>query len=206
MFPQSSFANLVDPVRRTGDSPSILIVAAALAISTSPGTALADEPLRIAESPRLSGAVYRIHQINTEPTEIVAETPGQQISRIKEILAPSIAELAEAIGVSRQSIYKWLKDEPVAEFHASRIHDLVSAADLIDRAGFSADRSILRRRFADGQTLLQFVASGGSAQEAAGKLVAVLQREQAKSDRLSTRLADRIDRAPSPDFDFPAAG
>jgi hypothetical protein len=206
MHAQNGFDNQIAPGRRTVGRQTILVTAAAFVLGASPGTTWATEPRRLEEPLRLSGNTYRLQQVNATPAGAVAETPGQQLARVKDTLSPSISDLADAFHVSRQSIYKWLKDEPLAEDNAVKLHDLASAADMIAQAGFAKDRGLLRRRFSDGKTLLQVFAAGGSAREAADKLIVVLQREQAESARLSSRLAGRTSRAPSADFDFPAAG
>jgi len=131
-------------------------------------------------------------------------TPREDLSRILKVLDPAITNLATALGVSRQAIYKWDKGE-VAPENASKLRDLAEAADILDSAGVKVDAALIKRRFASGKTLLQVVQSGGSAREAALLLIQITGMEAEQRARMDILFRGRGRRADSGDFDLPEA-
>lgn len=132
-------------------------------------------------------------------------TPAEDLVRIREVLKPAVSDLATTFGVSRQSVYNWLNGEPVAEENAAKLQDLAQAADVLDHEGITVNAALLKRKFANGRTLLQVAQAGESARDAALQLVHIHKREAAQRERMAARFANRPKTAPSADFDLPSA-
>jgi DNA-binding phage protein len=72
-------------------------------------------------------------------------TPGENLARIREVLGPSMSDLATTFGVSRQSVYNWLDGEPIAAENAAKLHDLalaLEATDLLAREGVMVNAAL----------------------------------------------------------------
>lgn len=136
----------------------------------------------------------------TEPVR----TPSENLTRIREILNPAVADLATTFGVSRQSVYNWLNGAPVAEENAAKLEDLAQAADVLAHGGVTVNAALLKRKFANGRTLMQVAQAGESARDAALLLLQIHKREAAQRERLSVRFAKRASTPASADFDLPA--
>ena len=132
-------------------------------------------------------------------------TPGENLSRIREVLNPAVSDLAATFGVSRQSVYNWLNGEPVANENAAKLEDLALAADVLAHEGVSINPALLKRKFANGRTLMQVAQAGESAREAALMLIQIHRREAAQRERMDARFAKRAKTPASADFDLPAA-
>lgn len=144
------------------------------------------------------------------PTFEVAEieqvrTPNENLTRIREVLNPAVSDLAATFGVSRQSVYNWLNGAPVAEENAAKLQDLAHAADVLAHEGVTVNTALLKRKFANGRTLMQVAQAGESARDAALLLLQIHKREAAQRERMSTRFANRVRTPASADFDLPAS-
>lgn len=139
-------------------------------------------------------------------TEVeVVRSPGENLSRIREVLKPAISDLAATFGVSRQSVYNWLNGDPVAVENANRLQDLAQAADVLAHEGVLGNAALLKRKFANGRTLMQVAQAGESARDAALVLIQIHKRETAQRERINTRFANRAKTPASSDFDLPIA-
>ena len=148
------------------------------------------------------------HQMqHMAPTVDVApvRSPAEDLVRIREVLKPAVSDLATTFGVSRQSVYNWLNGEPVAEENAAKLQDLAQAADVLAHEGIAVNAALLKRKFANGRTLLQVAQAGESARDSAMKLVHIHRRETTQRERMAARFANRGKTAPSADFDLPSA-
>jgi transcriptional regulator with XRE-family HTH domain len=129
-------------------------------------------------------------------------TPSENLSRIRETLNPAVSDLATTFGVSRQSVYNWLKGEPVADENAAKLQDLAEAADILAHEGLDINVALLKRKFANGRTLMQVAQAGESARDAALMLVAIHKREAVQRARMNARFANRAQTPASADFDL----
>lgn len=156
----------------------------------------------------LQRSAHEMHHI--APVVEVADvapvrTPAEDLVRIREVLKPAVSDLATTFGVSRQSVYNWLNGEPVADENAAKLQDLAQAADVLDHEGINVNAALLKRKFANGRTLLQVAQAGESARDAALQLAHIHKREAAQRERMAARFANRPKTAPSADFDLPSA-
>jgi transcriptional regulator with XRE-family HTH domain len=132
-------------------------------------------------------------------------TPSENLSRIRDVLNPAVSNLATTFGVSRQSVYNWLNGEPVADENAAKLHDLAQAADVLAHEGVRSNAALLKRKFANGRTLMQVAQAGESAREAALALIQIHKREAVQRERMNARFANRAKTPASVDFDLPAS-
>ena len=132
-------------------------------------------------------------------------TPSENLSRIRQVLNPAVSDLATTFGVSRQSVYNWLNGDPVAEENAAKLNDLAQAADVLAREGVAINAALLKRKFANGRTLMQVAQAGESARDAALMLVQIHKREAVQRERMNARFANRAKTPASADFDLPAS-
>lgn len=130
-------------------------------------------------------------------------TPSENLSRIREVLNPAISDLATTFGVSRQSVYNWLNGELVANENAAKLQDLAQASDLLEHEGISINSALLKRKFANGRTLMQVAQAGESARAAALMLIQLHKREATQRERMNARFANRSKSHASADFDLP---
>ena len=132
-------------------------------------------------------------------------TPSENLSRIRQVLNPAVSDLATTFGVSRQSVYNWLNGDPVADENAAKLHDLAQAADVLAHESMGINAAMLKRKFANGRTLMQVAQAGESARDAALMLVQIHKREAVQRERMDTRFANRAKSPASADFDLPAS-
>lgn len=132
-------------------------------------------------------------------------TPGENLSRIREVLNPAVSDLATTFGVSRQSVYNWLNGDPVADDNAVKLQDLAQAADVLAHEGVSINAGLLKRKFVNGRTLFQVAQAGESARDAALILIRIQRREAAQRARMDARFVNRVKTPASADFDLPAS-
>lgn len=141
-----------------------------------------------------------------EVTDVVpVRTPAEDLARIREVLKPAVSDLATTLGVSRQSVYNWLNGEPVAVENAAKLQDIAQAADVLAHEGVTVNSALLKRKFANGRTLMQVAQAGESARDAALQLVHIHKREIVQRERMAARFANRAKTPPSADFDLPSA-
>lgn len=143
------------------------------------------------------------HMVSVVEVEKV-RTPGENLLRIREVLKPAVSDLATTFGVSRQSVYNWLNGESVADDNAAMLQDLAQAADVLAHEGVTINAALLKRKFANGRTLMQVAQAGYSARDAALMLIQIHKREALQRERMNARFANRVKAPASADFDLPA--
>ena len=118
-------------------------------------------------------------------------TPAQDMARIRHVLKPTVLELANIFGVSRQAVYDWQSGaQPSAQIGA-KLAQLALAADVFAEAGVAVKTQTLRRKIAGGASLLDAILNGGNPVQLAQSLVGTLQRENSQRERLAQQLAGR---------------
>ena len=130
-------------------------------------------------------------------------SPAENLARIREVLKPTMLELARLFGVSRQTVYDWQQGSQPAPQTAQRLALLARVADVFAEERLSVDAKTLRRKVAGGGTLLDGVSSGGDVESMARSLVGTLKREASQRERLQVQLAGRK-RAPANPSDYGA--
>lgn len=132
-------------------------------------------------------------------------TSADDLARIRHVLRPTVLELANLFGVSRQAVYDWQSGAQPCEQTGARLADLARAADVFATAGVEVNTQTLRRKVAGGETLLDAVLKGGSAVKLAVSLVGTLQRETSQRERMAQQRGGRK-RDPVNSSDYGAPG
>ena len=148
---------------------------------------------RNANATALSRVHYEIKGLKGSTAQAIEleRSAADNLARIREVLKPTVLELANLFEVSRQAIYDWQKGAQPSPQTAHRLVQLARVADTFAEAGLAVDANTLRRKVAGGGTLLDALASGADAESIAKSLVATLKREAAQRERLQAQLAGR---------------
>jgi transcriptional regulator with XRE-family HTH domain len=118
-------------------------------------------------------------------------TPVDDLSRIRTVLKPAVADLAHALGVSRQAIYDWQNGKPIGSANASRLAALARAGDVFAAEGLTSPSQLLRRPIKGGKSFLDLVRDGESPEDTIRELVSRVRRELEQQQMLAARLANR---------------
>ena len=118
-------------------------------------------------------------------------TPMESLAHIRKILKPTVTELADILGVSRQTVYSWQAGKPIAPNNSLRLEDLANAADVFATEGLTGNSRVLRRAIKDGKNFFQSVLGGDSAVSTAQALIQILRDESQQRQRIENRFAGR---------------
>ena len=144
--------------------------------------------------------------------EVVAEradAPHLPVSvewmqRVKTGFGRTMSRLPQVFGVSRQTLYNWLKGETPSAGHEARLRELVAAADAFRELGVTPTSAMLSRAIADGQNFLELMASGANGRETAQRLVRIVRRGEGSRAKLERLLAGREANLTASDMSAPA--
>lgn len=117
--------------------------------------------------------------------------PDENLERIRAVFKPSVSDVANMLGVSRQTVYNWMAGESPSLESTNRLEDIANAADHVAANGLATSAYLLKRKIRDGKALLDIVRDGGSAQDAAKVLVRIDQNEASQRALLQGKLAGR---------------
>lgn len=88
-----------------------------------------------------------------------ARTIAEQIDYLRAVLGTSITDLAELLGVTRPTVYAWMKGADVRLDHVSRVDGLVLIAQELELAGIENLPKLFKRKLSSGVTLMELVRS-----------------------------------------------
>jgi transcriptional regulator with XRE-family HTH domain len=131
-------------------------------------------------------------------------TAAECLAHIRAVMSPPISELANALGLSRQTIYNWQKGEQPKPEYLNILTDLANAADIFTEANIPVTGALLKRKISAGKNLLALVQHGESATDVARLLVKRLHTEQKQKDLLALRFSNRKNTKSPAEADFPA--
>lgn len=134
----------------------------------------------------------------------LARTPAEDLARIRDVMSPAVSDLANALKVSRQTVYNWINGEQPKPDHIDKLRDLAHAADIVSEAAIAMTGALLKRKIVEGKNLFEILRNDGSARDAAQLLVQTVRREEDQRKRMAMRFAVRDTSARSADADFPA--
>jgi transcriptional regulator with XRE-family HTH domain len=168
-------------------------------------------PAMLAQSKITSNSGVQFRYVMAQPGEAQATpialqpTPIDDLARIRQVLKPTVLELANLFGVSRQAVYDWQSGaQPKSGQTALRLAELARAADVFALSDVTVNPQTLHRKVTGGVTVLDAVMNGDNAVELARKLVKILQRENSQRVRMAAQLAGRKSvRADSSDYGSP---
>ncbi len=103
----------------------------------------------------------------------------------------TMSSLPGVFGVSRQTLYNWLKGETPKVVYQERIRELAKAASLFQDLGFVSTRQALSRVLIDGKSFLQLVAEGADGKDMAKKLVSLIRRGDDSRAKLTALVGGR---------------
>jgi hypothetical protein len=122
---------------------------------------------------------------------VASRTPAENLWRIRDVFKPAVTTLADALGVSRQAIYDWMAEKPVASENASRLEDLARAADIFAVEALVETPRLLRRAITNGKSFFQLVKEGAPAESTARTLIEIFHSESHQREALKARFAGR---------------
>jgi transcriptional regulator with XRE-family HTH domain len=123
--------------------------------------------------------------------DLLVATQAEDLTRIKGALKLTVSELADCIGVSRQSVYNWKSGSEIKAKHAAKLENLKKASDVILAANMDVSAFSLARKLPGGKTLLETISGDGDGRVAAQSLLQMLNQESAERKALDERLAGR---------------
>lgn len=165
-------------------------VAAAVAFAFLAGTGGVTSPSYFIERQERG---YAFVQVRPSGRSLIRylRTPQENIAQIRAILKPSMADIASAFKVSRQSVYNWIAGEKPSSENVEKLNDVAAAADLFLAYGSADSSYLVRRKLENGKTLMEIVREGGSAQNAARSLLQIAQKESSQREALQRLLFNR---------------
>jgi hypothetical protein len=117
------------------------------------------------------------------------------LAHVRSVFKPSVKDLADLFGVSRQAIYNWQAGQAVSPQNELRLDELAKAADLLLGGGVEDGTRLLGRKLAGGKSMLEAIRDGMAAEDAAKTLLSMLTDEMQQRASLSNRLANRSRKA-----------
>lgn len=176
------------PTHYKPTAPSGLMVTAAIAFAFMAGTGGTTTPEYVQQR---GDRGYLIAQIPaTSPPTVGVRLPVDNLKTIRATFKPSISDLANLLGVSRQALYNWMAGGRPSLQSANRLEDLSKAADLVAAHGLNSPY-LLRRKIREGKSLMEIVRDGGSAQDAARTLIRIVEKEATQREQLKRDFAGR---------------
>ncbi|HCB1683545.1 XRE family transcriptional regulator [Citrobacter sp. RHBSTW-00986] len=96
--------------------------------------------------------------------EVDVRNVAQHLANIREVLSPSMSELAKDLGITRQALYKWLSGEnqPDDASKVQFITNLSNVADSFSKAGLNDAKLLVKMKAFNGKSLMDLVKEGES--------------------------------------------
>jgi transcriptional regulator with XRE-family HTH domain len=142
----------------------------------------------------------------SKPNQAVRDstTVVEMMQEIKNGFGRTMTRLPAVFGVSRQTLYNWLRGETPKDLHREKLHQLVEAANVFSERNYKPASAALDRTVAEGKSLLQLLAEGADGRDAAEKFLRVVQRGERSRARLDELLGGRKARLVADDIGAPA--
>ena len=120
------------------------------------------------------------------------DTPFSDLMQVVQAgFGRTMSSLPGVFGVSRQTLYNWLKGETPKVVYQGRIRELAKAASLFQDLGFVSTTQALSRVLMDGKSFLQLVAEGADGKDMAKKLVSLIRRGDDSRAKLTALVGGR---------------
>lgn len=136
---------------------------------------------------------YRFEHVQSASAASEGSTisAAAKLELVRHVFKPSVTDLAETFGVSRQAIYNWNSGAVPSERAAILLDNLADAASVFLEADVVANPYLLRRKLQGNLTLLEAIRSGASGGLAAQRLIQQLGDELRQRSLIDRRLAGR---------------
>lgn len=123
--------------------------------------------------PRVAFVVEKAIAPDDVSARVDVRTTEEHLANIRDVLSPSVADLASLFGCSRQAIYKWLAgtSSPEAE-KSQQIRTLSGIADAFTEAGIARADSLLKMKTFHGKSLLDLLRAGENKADHVSTLIA----------------------------------
>jgi hypothetical protein len=130
-----------------------------------------------------------IEQEADPPTAASAAPFADLMLEVKAAFGRTMTRLPVVFGVSRQTLYNWLKGETPKGLHQDKLIELAAAARVFSVAHFKPTSAMLDRTVAQGKSFLTLIAEGADGADTANKLMAIVKRGLDARARLEAALA-----------------
>ena len=171
---------------RNGTALITYIFPFAVAVSLGTGAAYTKEFVRAREANLIFVSASSIDS-DTQFASIVAD-----INHVKSVLKLTMAEIAECVGVTRQSLYNWRSGGVIKADNREKLENLRKAADVIAASKVGLSSFDTKRKLRDGKSLSEAVAAGQDGEKVAAALAEMLQNESARRAEIASRFAGRL--------------
>jgi len=136
------------------------------------------------------GLVTVVRVEHTEPGPTY-EPYAALMQEVQRGFGRTLSHLPPVFGVSRQTLYNWMKGEVPKEQHRDRLLQLAEAAKVFAAAGFKPSAESLGRTVAKGKSFVDLLSDGANGRETAEKLIRIVKRGVAERESLDAVLGDR---------------
>lgn len=98
---------------------------------------------------------------------------SQHLANIRDVFSPSMSEIAQDLGISRQALYKWISGEnnPTDDVKVNLITNLSRSADAFKKAAVPDAGLLLKMKAFNGKSLKDVIKSEGVWQDAVAVLI-----------------------------------
>lgn len=126
---------------------------------------------------------------NNEIKDVEVRTIAQHLENIRNIMSPSMSELAKDLGVTRQALYKWVSGDfqPDNVENEEYIRILSKISDEFAKANVADVKNLVKVKAFDGKNLLDFVKSGGNWYSSVNILIAESRARQAEYENVMSQ-------------------
>lgn len=136
---------------------------------------------------------YRLFPLieqETDPPTAVGPAPFADLMlQVKAAFGRTMTRLPAVFGVSRQTLYNWLKGETPKGSHQDKLIELAAAARVFSAAHFKPTATMFDRTVAQGKSFLTLLAEGADGAETATELMRIVSRGLDARARLEAALA-----------------
>ena len=130
--------------------------------------------------PRVSFSLAKESKTQGVDERLDVRSSVAHIENVREVMNPSMADLAAVFGVSRQAVYKWIsrdsEPEPPTQL---KIAELSRMADLLRSAKIERAGALMKMKAFDGQSLMDLIKQGTSKPEHVSALIVEAAKMQA---------------------------
>lgn len=118
---------------------------------------------------------------------LVAEKPScaRLMKVIQDGFGRTFSHLPAIFGVSRQTLYNWLRGESPKEIQLAKLEQLASAAKVFSEQGFKVTAQALNRSLDRNLSFIELLAKGADGKSMAEKLIRLEMTGQRKRQQLS---------------------
>lgn len=113
------------------------------------------------------------------------------MKEVKAGFGRTMSYLPAVFGVSRQTLYNWLKGEIPKEQHQGKLVQLAAAARVFIEAGLKPTAMSLDRTVAQGKSFIELIGQGADGKETAEKLIRLEKRGATAREKLDALLGER---------------